>query len=201
MFTKRVRILGRSVPLAIILLLATVGLAAAGIFASMKLGLEGNIREVVGPDMTLAVTNDDGLVDYAAFDSNDDGSDPSDVTVPGGAPRFGYDLQSCTANINGSGNVDVTMMDTYSDAFCSVRVSVTNNTADILYLIEAVFTGTAPLETALNSGSACGYVLNPGEDGNVIIDIWPTEGASGSWAKAENEVDVRWGLSGTFSCP
>ncbi len=201
MFSKRVRIMGRSIPLAIILLLASVVLAAAGIFASMKLGLEGNIREVIGPDMTLAVTNDDGVVDYATFDGNDDGSDPSGVTVPGGAPRFGYDLQSCAAVINGGGAVDVTMVDTYPDAYCSVRVSVTNNTADVLYLIEAVFTGTAPLETALNSGSACGYVLNPGENGNVIIDVWPIEGATGSWLKADNEIDVRWGLSGTFSCP
>ncbi len=197
---KQVRILGHSIPLVFLLLILFVGVAIAGIFASMQLGLEGNIREIVGPDMTAASTNDDGTVDFGVFDPNDNGSDPSGVTVPGGAPRFGYDIQNCTAIING-GSVDVSMSDTYYEAFCSIRVSVVNNSPDVLYLVDAVFTGVAPLETALNAGSPCGYVLNPAEIGNVVVDIWPLPGASGSWVKAENTIDVRWGLSGTFTCP
>lgn len=197
---RKVKVFGGSIPLALILLLMAVGVAIAGIFAVMQLGLEGNVREVAGPDMTMAATNDDGLVDYGAFDGNDDGKDPSGVTVPGGAPRFGYDLQNCTAQING-GSVDVFMVDTYESAYCSIRVSVINNSLDILYLIDTIFTGTAPLETALNSGSPCGYILNPTEVGNVIVDIWPLPGASGSWVKADNTVDIRWGLAGTFVCP
>ncbi len=197
---KQVRIFGYSIPLVFILLIIFVGVAIAGIFVSMQLGLEGNIREVIGPDMTAAATNDDSVVDFAVFDGNDDGSDPSGVTIPGGAPRFGYDLQNCTAQING-GSVDVSMSDSYYEAYCSVRVSVVNNSSDILSLIDAIFTGTAPLETALNSGSPCGYTLNPAETGNVIVDVWPAEDASGSGVKSENTIDVRWGLAGTFSCP
>ena len=183
----------------LILVFVFFGVAIAGIFASMQIGLEGNIREVIGPDMTAAATNDDGQVDLETFDGNDDGLDPSGVTIFGGAPRFGYDMQFCTAVVNG-GTVDVSMADTYESAYCSVRVSVINNTPEALYLVDAIFTGTAPLETSLNAGSPCGYTLNPSESGNIIVDVWPTAGASGSWIKAENTIDVRWGLAGTFTC-
>ncbi len=197
---RQVRVFGHSIPLVFLLLIIFVGAAIAGIFASMQLGLEGNIREVEPPTMLGAFTNDDGVIDYPAFDTGDDGTDPSGLTVPGGAPRFDYDMQLCTAAVNG-GSIDVVMSDTYHSAYCTVRVAVQNDTPDDLYLIDAYFDGVAPLEIALNDGSPCGYLLLPGETGSVNVDVWPVEGASGSWVKAENTIDVRWGLSGTFTCP
>ena len=183
----------------LILVFVFFGVAIAGIFASMQLGLEGNIREVEPPTMLGAYTNDNGVVDYGTFDGNDDGLDPSGLTVPGGAPRFSYDLQFCTAAVNG-GSVDVSIIDTYHSTFCTVRVAVQNDTLDDLYLVDAYFDGVAPLEIALNDGSPCGYLLLPGELGSVNIDVWAVEGASGSWVKVDNTIEVRWGLAGTFSC-
>ena len=193
--------LGRSGMLASIFLLLGVGVVLAAVYAVMRVGLQGNIKQINPPSMTAVSTNDDGVVDFAQFDPNDDGLDPSGIVIPGGAPRFAYDMQDCTATINGDGNVDVLMVDTYHTAYCSLRISVINDTAEALYLVEAVFTGSAPLETALNAASSCGYVLNPLETGNIIIDVWPVEGAEGSWTNLDNEIEVHWGLQNTFTCP
>jgi len=207
MFKRNVKIFGRSISLAVIMLLVcTIG-AIAALYVYLSHGISGSIlASPIPPTITLAFTNDDNIID-GSMDPGDTGPDPytgyiSDGPGIGHVDRVTFDTQTCTVAINGGGTTaDIVIKDGYEGelgpSYCTVFMDLENNTGQDLELstVEII---DAPLVVTNYGG--CGIAIPNGEGLKVLLDVHVAEGAPGG-AFTGGTISMKWNYPGTYTCP
>lgn len=160
------------------------------------------------PNVNMVMSNDDGVESGIAgdWDQTDDGMDPSGLhpsSVPFIVTRHGYDIQNCTAVINGD-HIDVTMTDAHDTTYCALWLRVNgDSTTEVFEYVQAVITGTDQIEIV--EEPACGSISIPigGSVPGVTLQL-TTSGTAvpgTTWDGASASIDIEWGVAGSYTCP
>lgn len=161
MFKRKVKVFGRSVPLAVIIA-AVVGTAALALWLLLASFDTSFSALDWGVDITSVQVDDDGVVD-GAWDAQDDGlnGDPSGIyleVVPiTPATRNAIGIGACT--VSGSGPWNVSVTGGYPDYYCNIQFHA------------AAAVGTT--ETIVLQGWT---IVDPAGDGISIVQSFPACG-------------------------
>ena len=191
---KRIRVFGRSVPLAAIAVLALATVALAAILWVQANPITGS-QVLLDVEVLSVETNDNA--NGATGSQPDTGLDPSNATTG----KHAWNIAFCGGTPNVDGGIDFTWNDTYygEPLFCLVQASIRNNGTEVVSL-ESISVTDSPVIIA--SSPACGGALMAGGASTNLLFVMQIDEAaleSGGWM--DGSIDLAWALDDTLICP